>query len=325
MLRGGNKWDRRIGRAHELAGHYPFAAEVLTFYSKLTAFQQSFYSRLQSSAGAMSPGTSNGHLPPELSPRTLEVLTHQFRPLLSFLMREGTPALSAFARDLEKTGSSEWAQLLARFWPRNEHGHEEPGLRNHEESAIRNEVPGKPVPPQTPAHFAGFDARLRGNDATQSDLPGDDSENLSRFIALAFLQTYAEYLAGRADVPKPVVRRPMCPFCGSKPLAGVLRPEGDGAKRSLVCSFCHVEWDYLRIACPACQESRDDKMCVYIASQFEHVRLEACETCRTYLKAIDLTKNGLAVPEVDEIAAMPLTLWADEKGYTKLCRNIFGS
>lgn len=142
---------------------------------------------------------------------------------------------------------------------------------------------------------------------------------------MAVLQPYVEYLAHSADMPAHAVRRPVCPFCGSKPLAGVLRPEGDGAKRSLVCSFCYTEWDYLRIACPACEESRDEKMCVYMASQFEHIRVEACETCKTYIKTIDLTKNRLAIPEVDELAAIPLTLWADDQGYTKLSRNIFGS
>ena len=147
----------------------------------------------------------------------------------------------------------------------------------------------------------------------------------ARFAALAFLQPYAECLADRAQMPLPAVRRPICTFCGSKPLAGVLRPEGDGAKRSLVCSFCYTEWDYLRIACPACEESRDERMCVYIASQFEHIRVDACETCKTYIKTVDLTKNGLAIPEVDELAAIPLTLWADDQGYTKLSRNIFGS
>jgi FdhE protein len=55
-----------------------------------------------------------------------------------------------------------------------------------------------------------------------------------------------------------------------------------------------------------------------------HVRVEACDTCRVYLKAVDLTKNGLAVPEVDEIAAVALDLWAAEHGYTKLQTNLFG-
>jgi formate dehydrogenase maturation protein FdhE len=31
----------------------------------------------------------------------------------------------------------------------------------------------------------------------------------------------------------------------------------------------------------------------------------------------------LAVPEVDELAAIPLTLWADENGYQKATRSSF--
>ncbi len=50
--------------------------------------------------------------------------------------------------------------------------------------------------------------------------------------------------------------------------------------------------------------------------------MDACETCKTYIKAVDLTKNGLAVPVVDELASVPLTLWAQEHGYTKLQPNL---
>jgi FdhE protein len=39
---------------------------------------------------------------------------------------------------------------------------------------------------------------------------------------------------------------------------------------------------------------------------------------------VDLTKNGLAVPEVDELASIALDLWASEHGYTKLQTNLFG-
>ena len=85
-----------------------------------------------------------------------------------------------------------------------------------------------------------------------------------------------------------------------------------------------MEWDYLRIACPACEESRDDRMCVYTASQFEHIRVEACETCRIYIKTVDLTKNGHAVPVVDELATIPLNLWAQEHQYAKLRANLLG-
>jgi formate dehydrogenase maturation protein FdhE len=289
-----SKWDRRIERARELVGRYPFATEVLTFYSKLAALQQASYSRLQSTLRAAD--VRNGELSPELNSDELEALMPQFRPFLSFLQREGPSALAGFALGLEKRGPRDWAQLLNRLWCRDE--------RDLEWVGGVDEEPAEPVRLETEA--------------------GPSDRGLARFTALAFLQPYAECLADRAAMPAPVVRRPVCTFCGSKPLAGILRPEGDGAKRSLICSFCYTEWDYLRIACPACEESRDERMCVYVASQFEHIRVEACETCRTYIKTVDLTKNGLAIPEVDELASIPLTLWADDQGYTKLSRNIFG-
>jgi FdhE protein len=61
---------------------------------------------------------------------------------------------------------------------------------------------------------------------------------------------------------------------------------------------------------------------VYTASDFDYVRVEACDSCRGYIKAIDLTKNGLAVPVVDELATVALDVWAGEKGYIKLMPNL---
>ena len=107
-------------------------------------------------------------------------------------------------------------------------------------------------------------------------------------------------------------------------MCAVLRPEGEGAKRFLMCAECFAEWEFLRVKCPACGEEDKEKLPVYTAEQFPHVRVEACDTCRSYLKAIDLTKNGLAVPEVDEIASAALDVWAKEQGYRKTCPNLFG-
>ena len=116
----------------------------------------------------------------------------------------------------------------------------------------------------------------------------------------------------------------LCPSCGEKPVAGVLRGEGDGAKRGLICSLCALEWPYRRLICPNCGEEDKEKLPVYKAVQIEHVRVEACETCRTYIKSVDLTKDGLAVPVVDEIATVVLNLWADQRGYVKVETNLLG-
>ena len=170
-------------------------------------------------------------------------------------------------------------------------------------------------------HWAGLLTRYwqaRGSGAAQEFDPG------SAFFARAFLEPYAEWLAGSAELPLPDRALAECPFCQSRPQVGVLRPEGDGGKRFLICSFCGTEWEYRRILCPACGEADPHKLPVYTAAEFDYIRVEACQTCNTYIKTVDLTKNGLAVPVVDELATPPLDLWACEKNYTKLQANLLG-
>ncbi len=144
------------------------------------------------------------------------------------------------------------------------------------------------------------------------------------FFARAFLQPYAEYLRHQVPVQSSGYHYSLCPVCSRKPSLGVLRPEGDGAKRSLICSFCLAEWDYRRLLCPGCGEEDNGKLPVYTAEEFKHVRVESCDTCKKYIKTVDLTKNGLAVPVVDEIGAAPLDLWARDHGYSKLELNLVG-
>jgi FdhE protein len=145
------------------------------------------------------------------------------------------------------------------------------------------------------------------------------------FCARAYLQPYAEYLAAqRPHLLGSTAGAQYCPVCRSMPQVGVLRPEGDGARRSLVCPFCATEWVYRRIVCPSCGEEDEKQICVYIAKELEYIRVEACETCKTYIETIDMTKDGHAVPIVDELVCLPLSLWATEQGYHKLQRNLFG-
>ncbi len=113
-----------------------------------------------------------------------------------------------------------------------------------------------------------------------------------------------------------------CPVCGGPPVVAALKEEGHGAKRVLLCSLCAAEWDYLRVICPACDEKRFEALPVYTTEGVEHVRIDACDTCRVYLKTVDLTRDGLAVPVVDDIATVSLDLWAREAGYTRLHPNL---
>ena len=116
----------------------------------------------------------------------------------------------------------------------------------------------------------------------------------------------------------------LCPLCAEKPVAAVLRPAGIGGARFLLCGLCFTEWEHACNLCPNCGEADAEKLRVYTDEEFPHVRVEACRSCRVYLKWIDLTLDGRAVPEVDEIASVVLDLWAADHGFTKLQTNLFG-
>ena len=142
-----------------------------------------------------------------------------------------------------------------------------------------------------------------------------------RFFARVILEPYAEYLAARGVVPTGNADS-TCPFCNARPVAAILRGESESGKRWLVCSWCATEWQFRRVLCPGCGAEDKENLPVFTTPEFTSVRIDACDICHTYIKSIDLTKDGHAVPVVDEIAAIPLDIWAEEHGYSKLEPNL---
>ncbi len=143
------------------------------------------------------------------------------------------------------------------------------------------------------------------------------------FFARACLQPIADNLQSivRFD---PNYSESVCPACSAFPQASVLRPEGDGASRWLLCSFCLREWLFRRVVCPWCSETDKEKLPSYSSDECKYVRVEGCDTCRRYLKAVDLSLDGRAVPLVDEVALAVLDVWASDHGYTKINQNLMG-
>ena len=182
-----------------------------------------------------------------------------------------------------------------------------------------------PSPMQQQAHALERAAPERWQQLLAAQWRGESTASeAEELFARAFLQPVAEYLAERADFPRSNYTGRTCPFCSCRPVVAVLRPEGDGGKRSLVCSLCSTEWEFRRVLCAGCDEDRLEQLPIYKAEELPAARIEACDTCKQYIKAIDMTKNGLAVPVVDELATASLSLWAEEKGYRKVQPNLFG-
>jgi FdhE protein len=281
------KWDRRIRRATELTSAYPFAVEGLRFYERVTTFQKSFYAQIQKAlAGA--PNASAGRLlRDELD---MFLLLPEFPGFLSVIQQIAPAPLAQAAAALARKGPAQWQHLIEGFW----HSELETSIDEDEGD-------------------------------TESSNDADEGVAAERFLAWIFLQPYAEYFADHREKTKVDGTPLTCPLCGGRPIVGVLRPEGEGARKSLICMLCAHEWAFRRIYCPACAEEREPQMAFYSAPEIPHVRVDVCDTCHTYLKTIDLTKLGLAVPEVDELATIPLDLWAREHGYKKLQLNLLGT
>ena len=152
-----------------------------------------------------------------------------------------------------------------------------------------------------------------------------------QFFAKAILQPYGQRLADAGIVPldrsgaRAGIR---CPRCGGAPQVSILEAapaeSGDGGARQLLCADCLTPWPFSRVLCPSCGEADEGKIGYFQSSTYAHLRLDVCETCRRYLKSVDLSRLGLAVPIVDEVAGATLDLWARERGYEKIELNLAG-
>jgi FdhE protein len=168
------------------------------------------------------------------------------------------------------------------------------------------------------ALVGGFDQRIRAYwDTGEFD-----------YLARASLAPYARLLREAGRSPERGLSGP-CVFCGGGAWVASRRippgpGTGEGAMRILHCALCAFSWQVGRIRCPACGEEDPEKLPSFTAPPHSGVRVEACESCKTYVKSVDLTVDARRVPEIDELVALSLDLWAVEQGYHRLEPGIAG-
>ena len=179
-------------------------------------------------------------------------------------------------------------------------------------------------------------------------LAGEMLDPVARYLARASLSPVLEALgelAAAACSPEPGGdQRELCPCCGGPPQLSCLAASGESlvsGPRSLLCARCGSSWTCSRSVCPACGESQEARLSVYaerwegaVSARrngggderpvFPHLRIASCSTCNRYLIEIDMAQDGRAVPEVDELAALPLDLYAADQGLTKVTPNLMG-
>jgi FdhE protein len=185
---------------------------------------------------------------------------------------------------------------------------------------------------------------------------GEEQVAVDRFLARASLGPVLEALG--PDVAASCIGlrdRRHCPSCGGPPQLSYFAIAGEdlaAGGRFLVCARCSTSWGYARMTCPGCGESSSSRLPIFseegtasgergsvvrglegrLADHdanghkplFSHIRIEACDSCRRYLLSIDLAADPASIPEVDEMAALPLDLYARERGFSKIIPNVMG-
>ena len=126
-----------------------------------------------------------------------------------------------------------------------------------------------------------------------------------------------------------------CPCCASPPTASVLRIGGDeSGTRSLHCSLCSAQWHYVRIKCAHCEstkgihyqtlEGRTEASAAggAPAGRGPAVKAECCDTCKHYLKIVQMDVDAEVEPVADDLATLPLDLLLSESGYAPAGVNL---
>jgi len=147
------------------------------------------------------------------------------------------------------------------------------------------------------------------------------------FFAKALVQPYARRLVESNSLSPLALRENQCPFCLGKPQVSFLKgtdSTADSGNRNLLCATCLSSWEFRRVVCAACGEEQPTQLGYFQSDEYPHVRIETCDSCKRYVKGVDLTRLGLAEPLVDDVATAALDLWAVEKGYTKIELNLVG-
>jgi hypothetical protein len=178
---------------------------------------------------------------------------------------------------------------------------------------------------------------------------------INRFLARASTAPVLETLGPRAGEACDVARDDSvhCPVCSGLPQLAYIGTSAEDLvtqHRFLVCSRCATSWAFARMTCAACGEDDTAKLLHFSeigaleveatgktvrgaetqvdprvsSAMMPHVSIDGCATCKHYVLNIDLGRDPKAVPVVDELAALPLYLYANERGLTKIVSNALG-
>ncbi len=178
---------------------------------------------------------------------------------------------------------------------------------------IRKAIASKTLDPQT--LFSGL---LNTDDAYFDKLEKDLGIEKKALAFVGYISIKpsvvhcAEQLAAYLDSSHPWDKG-ICPLCGSAPGFSLFEEEG---QRVLFCGFCWHRWTAPRIYCPFCENKDSNSLHYYFNEEEKNYRIDSCDSCKTYLKAIDQRNTERIIyPPLEFVATLHLDIKAQELGF----------
>jgi FdhE protein len=135
----------------------------------------------------------------------------------------------------------------------------------------------------------------------------------------AALQAWLAALAAGIDASAAPAADGACPVCGGPPVAARVRARD--RLRYVTCAICASEWNVPRVRCVSCDTSAGPEY--FHVDAEAGAKVEACPTCRSYLKLFDEERRPGAEPAADDAATLALDLLLAEEGFHRAGPNLY--
>jgi formate dehydrogenase accessory protein FdhE len=267
----------------------------------------------------------------ERSPATAEpleflvvVLDHQHGRSLQGTVRSAAARISSGALEARLTDQWPLLDLSAAMAPLMVEIEEAVGAL-----AVAPSVPGPLIEAGRGLLAAGTD-ELRSLSGAWLDDPSLLDPRLGAWMRISAAPLLELAAAGIDPPSREEWAGPVCPMCGGPPQCSVIVEESgaflQGSPRYLICARCAARWSFPRSVCVWCGEEDSRRLGPYSADGQDEVRVDACDSCRHYIKTFDLRREGArqVVPLVDDIATLALDVWAHEKGMARPALSLAG-
>ena len=139
----------------------------------------------------------------------------------------------------------------------------------------------------------------------------------------AALSVEAARLSRAAPLPAPSGQEsPVCPCCGTAPVASLIHSGEHPGLRYLHCALCDCEWHMVRAKCTNCGASGEVDYLSFETAEAP-IRAEACTACGGYLKVISHERDPAAELVADDLASLMLDEASLSEGFARTGFNPF--